>query len=679
MAKPNVYSVPLLPQFQVEHYRKYLPSAYDDSLTIYDQLVNMIAYLRETANIVNDVVEQWNIIREWIVNEGLNDAVVKQLDEWVKDGTMDQILNDQLFGDFFTRVENMRQEFIQRTNQLTQIRIFARYDTVEKLQFDYPNGRSDLAIVGTDTTQWYYYQYGVGGAQGEWKAGGVFPAINITNNSILTQFFSKETGILTVSNTLYGNIKREKLFTNIQGENLFDFRTIRSGFYVIDGKFTPTQSGSTTDFIPIKKNSQITSANFLGGTGIKGCLFDESLKFIKNIELLPDGDNQYFETGQASYYVQNIGGVTNIGQISSSFCINYGKTPKRLSSYGYGEIETLTPRMKNSLDRVGLEQMSTIEIKNIYADSESEQKKYIANNGAVGESEIINLSRPYRVYKGDVIRVSNVFQQQGGAFGLDMKWYEPIIIENGIYTIKKDGYIRVNCVRTYIDTFKVSINTELGTGSGIEIKFPNAGSGERGRQLKVLCIGDSLTWLDGQTVEGVGKITGYQNVLRNAGYDVVTRGFSGATMRYYDESTSNRPHDSILEKIEAMSDINKFDIIILFAGTNDVGVGYVPGPVTGTDKKTTCGAFNVGIDLLKKVNGAVFVCSVTKSTLGSRPETNMKDINDKIKFIANAKQVKFIELYEDPLINVSQDTYDQLHFNNKGFVKVGLSMKRQSI
>ena len=60
-------------------YYDYLPTAYDDSMTFYEQLAQFIEYLNQTKRLTDSLVDQWEEIKTWIINDGLNDAVVKEL------------------------------------------------------------------------------------------------------------------------------------------------------------------------------------------------------------------------------------------------------------------------------------------------------------------------------------------------------------------------------------------------------------------------------------------------------------------------------------------------------------------------------------------------------------------------------------------------------------------------
>ena len=67
--------------------QRVLPVVYDDSLSFQELLYKVVAKLNEVINITNDV-------------EGQIEAEVKQiLDEWEADGTLERIINTEIFED----------------------------------------------------------------------------------------------------------------------------------------------------------------------------------------------------------------------------------------------------------------------------------------------------------------------------------------------------------------------------------------------------------------------------------------------------------------------------------------------------------------------------------------------------------------------------------------------------
>lgn len=107
MDKPTLEPVQLLPYFTEGYYERYLPSAFDNSMNIYEQLVSIMEYLNKTGKLVNDLALKWNEVMLWIMNDGLNDAVKKRIDELIQDGTMAEIINQEIFGKLNLRIQQI--------------------------------------------------------------------------------------------------------------------------------------------------------------------------------------------------------------------------------------------------------------------------------------------------------------------------------------------------------------------------------------------------------------------------------------------------------------------------------------------------------------------------------------------------------------------------------------------
>lgn len=106
MSHPNWQNIKTLSPLYMEVYRRYLPSAYDSGLSIYETLTNTLEYLHQQGLLFGKVLEEWDKMREWILNDGLDEAVRKRLDEWMEDGTLAEIINEQVFGNIQKRLGN---------------------------------------------------------------------------------------------------------------------------------------------------------------------------------------------------------------------------------------------------------------------------------------------------------------------------------------------------------------------------------------------------------------------------------------------------------------------------------------------------------------------------------------------------------------------------------------------
>ena len=86
MPKPELLPLSLIQDMRIHQYENYLPNAFDESLTILEKVNKMIQRLNELGKLTNDMINKWNEVIEWILNDGLNDLVLGVLEDWYKDG-----------------------------------------------------------------------------------------------------------------------------------------------------------------------------------------------------------------------------------------------------------------------------------------------------------------------------------------------------------------------------------------------------------------------------------------------------------------------------------------------------------------------------------------------------------------------------------------------------------------
>lgn len=201
------------------------------------------------------------------------------------------------------------------------------------------------------------------------------------------------------------------------------------------------------------------------------------------------------------------------------------------------------------------------------------------------------------------------------------------------------------------------------------------------KDKKVLCIGDSMTYLDNKEIR-VGKIIGYQQVFRNEGAVVDSYGISGATFKQYSKEMSKREHGSLYDDVvlKKKANVKDHDYITIFAGTNDISSNFIIGDHSTLDNpKTTLGAFNLLLNYLKEqTNARIIVFSpIYTSNLKERPKEDMEKLVKELRYVAELNQIEFIDIYHNFEINQKTSEkylYDKLHPNNKGMVLIGEEM-----
>lgn len=103
--QPIVGFNPTAPLY-VQTYERYLPSAYDDSITILEKLNKVITNLNNIGQVSNDVLDQWNQVMTWVMGDGLSAAVDNQVTAMVTDGTLATVINETLFTDIKTEADS---------------------------------------------------------------------------------------------------------------------------------------------------------------------------------------------------------------------------------------------------------------------------------------------------------------------------------------------------------------------------------------------------------------------------------------------------------------------------------------------------------------------------------------------------------------------------------------------
>jgi Pectate lyase superfamily protein len=103
--KPIISNFNQLAPLMIQRYERYLPTAFDDSLTMLEKVNKIIEYLDTSGQLTNDLIAQWNEIVEWVMNEGLSEGLIQRLNQMVSDGTFDSIINHSIFADLNTRMD----------------------------------------------------------------------------------------------------------------------------------------------------------------------------------------------------------------------------------------------------------------------------------------------------------------------------------------------------------------------------------------------------------------------------------------------------------------------------------------------------------------------------------------------------------------------------------------------
>ncbi|MGA9220651.1 MAG: hypothetical protein WBZ57_05590, partial [Pseudomonas graminis] len=93
MAKPDITVWQTIPSLYEQGYERYLPTSFDGSMTILEKMNKIIQYLNSIGALLDGIGQQWNEIVEWVLGEGLENAVKDKLTEWLNDGTLANIMS----------------------------------------------------------------------------------------------------------------------------------------------------------------------------------------------------------------------------------------------------------------------------------------------------------------------------------------------------------------------------------------------------------------------------------------------------------------------------------------------------------------------------------------------------------------------------------------------------------
>lgn len=86
--KPIINSFSALAPLVVQQYERYLPTAFDESMTLLEKVNKVIQYCNSVGTVTNGVVDQWNQVMAWVEADGLTSTVEAKIDAMFADGTL---------------------------------------------------------------------------------------------------------------------------------------------------------------------------------------------------------------------------------------------------------------------------------------------------------------------------------------------------------------------------------------------------------------------------------------------------------------------------------------------------------------------------------------------------------------------------------------------------------------
>lgn len=217
------FTHPFFKPINFRDYRNYLPTAYDNSLDMYQQMTQVLQFCNEIGILNQDMSNNWNMLLSWIETNGVDEAVTGLLNQWVVDGTMAKILDKTALKDINKKLDNLSvkeqkdfdeakayaKKLFDDTNTslkayidtgLAQLKVQSDnedkklankinamtggspkgvYNSIEELKNAHPNGGEGVFVVknADGTSQWYYYDNGL-------KLGGDYLKVTLGANSV---------------------------------------------------------------------------------------------------------------------------------------------------------------------------------------------------------------------------------------------------------------------------------------------------------------------------------------------------------------------------------------------------------------------------------------------------------------------------------------------------------------
>jgi hypothetical protein len=126
MDKPLLLASMINPLY-VQTYERYLPTAFDESMTLLDKVNKVIVYLNEIGKLSNDVLEQWNQVVDWVMSDGLDASLSAKLDSMVADGSLEKLINQDIFADLNTQITTVSTDLTAAKTDLSNVKTDVSY------------------------------------------------------------------------------------------------------------------------------------------------------------------------------------------------------------------------------------------------------------------------------------------------------------------------------------------------------------------------------------------------------------------------------------------------------------------------------------------------------------------------------------------------------------------------
>jgi hypothetical protein len=94
-SQPNVINQ-LINPLQVQTFQRYLPTAFDEGMTLLEKVNKIIITLNQIGKLSNDVLDQWNQVMDWVMADGLDASIDSKIDSMLQDGSLATIIGNAI-------------------------------------------------------------------------------------------------------------------------------------------------------------------------------------------------------------------------------------------------------------------------------------------------------------------------------------------------------------------------------------------------------------------------------------------------------------------------------------------------------------------------------------------------------------------------------------------------------
>lgn len=145
METPKPLGLSTISLLEIQPYEKYLPTAFDDSMTMLQKINKMLYNINQIGGVTNNLVKQWKEILDWIVGNGLAETVEKIIDEKIANGDFDNIF-DSIIGALSDLTTTDKTTIVNAINEVNSIALKAKNDIGDISKINSPY-KTDLVEV----------------------------------------------------------------------------------------------------------------------------------------------------------------------------------------------------------------------------------------------------------------------------------------------------------------------------------------------------------------------------------------------------------------------------------------------------------------------------------------------------------------------------------------------------